>query len=144
MAAEISTSDRPDDSWMTLKTLPLHRNQVLVQKRQAQIRRGPRTIRRIRWFASRSSSIDPLHSVRGDTVPPIRGKVFRWQPKHPDREWRKLMPRNNMSNNARFAEVASLAGDPRKFRRSQCAPIHQRMQHTDTRGVANVTPQTAS
>ncbi|MDB5901946.1 MAG: hypothetical protein JWM26_824 [Betaproteobacteria bacterium] len=26
--------------------------------------------------------------------------------------------------------------DPRKFRRSQCAPIHQRMQHTDTRGVA--------
>src|SRR2546425_8527074 len=76
MAAEISTSDRPDDSWMTLKTLPLHRNQVLVQKRQAQIRRGPRTVRRIRWFASRSSSIDPLHSVRGDTVPPIREKCF--------------------------------------------------------------------
>ncbi len=37
MAAEISTSDRPNDSWMTLKTLPLHRNQVLVQKRQAKL-----------------------------------------------------------------------------------------------------------
>jgi hypothetical protein len=28
------------------------------------------------------------------------------------------------------------ASDARKLRRSQCAPIHQRMQHTDTRGVA--------
>jgi hypothetical protein len=40
-----------------------------------------------------------------------------------------------------FSEVLArgLRGDvsdPRKFRRSQCAPIHQRMQHTDTRGVA--------
>src|SRR5439155_26987813 len=112
MAAAISTSDRPNDSWMKLKTLPLHGNPVLVQERQAQIRRGPRTIRRIRWFASRSSSMDLLHSVRGETVPPIRGNVFRWRPKHPDRERRKLMPRNNMSNNARFAEIAALAGDP--------------------------------
>src|SRR5258706_12990117 len=48
-------------------------------------------------------------SIRGDTVPPIKGKVFRWRPKHPDREWRKLMPRNNMSNDARFAEMATLA-----------------------------------
>jgi hypothetical protein len=28
------------------------------------------------------------------------------------------------------------AGDPRKFRRSQSAPIHQRMQHAATRRVA--------
>jgi hypothetical protein len=28
------------------------------------------------------------------------------------------------------------ARDPRKFRRSQCAPIHQRVQHAGTRGVA--------
>src|SRR6266851_577857 len=117
---------------------------VLAQKRQAQIRRGPRTIRRIRWFASRSSSIDLLHSVRGDTVPPIRGKVFRWRPKHPDREWRKLMPRNNMSNNARFAEIAALAGDPARVGMLHALMDGRALTASELARVASVTPQTAS
>jgi len=45
------------------------------------------------------------------------------------------------SGGRHFCEVfaRSLRGDvrdARKFRRSQCAPIHQRVQHAGTRGVA--------
>src|SRR2546421_10233904 len=84
------------------------------------------------------------HSVRGDTVPPIRGKVFRWRPNHPDREWRKLMPRNNMSNNARFAEIAALAGDPARVGMLHALMDGRALTASELAGVASVTPQTAS
>jgi len=83
-------------------------------------------------------------SVRGDTVPPIRGKVFRWRPKHPDREWRKLVPRNNMSNNARFAEIAALAGDPARVGMLHALMDGRALTASELARVASVTPQTAS
>src|SRR5438477_1980371 len=83
-------------------------------------------------------------SVHGDTVPPIRGKVFRWRPKHPDREWRKLMRRNNMSNNARFAEIAALAGDPARVGMLHALMDGRALTASELARVASVTPQTAS
>src|SRR6267154_6142811 len=83
-------------------------------------------------------------SARGDTVPPIRGKVFRWRPKHPDGEWRKLMPRNNMSNNARFAEIAALAGDPARVGMLHALMDGRALTASELARVASVTPQTAS
>jgi len=82
-----------------------------------------------------------ISRVRGDTVPPIRGKVFRWRPKHPDREWRKLMPRNNMSNNARFAEVASLAGDPARVGMLHALMDGRALTASELARVASVTPR---
>src|SRR6266403_3253033 len=83
-------------------------------------------------------------SVRGVTVPPIRGKVFRWRPKHPDREWRKLMPRNNMSNNARFAEIAALAGDPARVGMLHALMDGRALTASELARTAGITPQTAS
>src|ERR1700741_5147060 len=74
----------------------------------------------------------------------MRGRVLRWKPKHPDREWRKLMSRNSMSNNARFAEVASLAGDPARVGMLHALMDGRALTASELARVAGVTPQTAS
>jgi len=91
-----------------------------------------------------STILFPDYSTHGDTVPPFRGKVFRWPPKHPVRGWRKLMPRNNMSNNARFAEIAALAGDPARAGMLHALMDGRALTASELARVASVTPQTAS
>src|SRR5258708_32763255 len=83
-------------------------------------------------------------SIRGDTVPPIRGKVFRWRPKHPDREWRKLMPRNNMEKNGRFAEIAGLGGGAGGVGMLHALMDGRALTASELARVASVTPPTAS
>src|SRR5260221_3918423 len=54
------------------------------------------------------------------------------------------MPRNNMSNNARFAEIAALAGDPARVGMLHALMDGRALTASELARVASVTPPTAS
>src|SRR5882672_4012500 len=54
------------------------------------------------------------------------------------------MPRNNMSNNAMFAEIAALAGDPARAGMLHALMDGRALTATELARAAGVTPQTAS
>jgi len=80
----------------------------------------------------------------GDTVPSIRGKVFRWRPKHPDVNGVSSCLEITCSNNARFAEIAALAGRPARVGMLHALMDGRALTASELARVASVTPQTAS
>jgi len=70
--------------------------------------------------------------------------VFRWRPKHPDREWRKLMPRITCQTTPDFAEMSALAGDPARVGMLHALMDGRALTASELARVASVTPQTAS
>src|SRR5436190_7175428 len=74
--------------------------------------------------------------------------VLRRGPKHQDCGWRTLMSsisgRQSMASNARFAEVASLAGDPARAGMLHALMDGRALTASELASVARITPQTAS